>query len=235
MSAKDLQTNRIFHLAAVLLIAVCGGCDRSSTVLGKPHAADAAGGKQRVDRDVADIAGITLGARIHIPECGKERRHGVIIYATEGQVYPCFEDFRGARGTMKSAAGLPKGPDYDGVTSIELGSSAVPAGVSAKANILMLDGVPEQVSLSTDGVESQDRLYALLIEKYGPPSETKEVQLQNAFGAQYRSIEASWVLRRINVYFFGVLDSPSEGKITARTDKAREFFVSRHNDAATSF
>ncbi len=235
MTAMDVRMKRVSYLAAAVLIALCSGCDRSSADREPPHVVGALGKDQSGDRDAADIAGITLGTRVQIPECKKERQQGLVIYAAEGQVYPCFEDFRGAMGTMKIQASLPEGPDYDGVTSIELGSAAVPVGVSAKADILMLDGVPEQVSLSTDGIESQDRLYTLLVEKYGPPSETKEVQLQNAFGAEYRSIEASWVLKRINVYFFGVVGSPSEGRITARTDKAREFFLTRRNEAASSF
>ncbi|HIE4485189.1 TPA: hypothetical protein ACXM52_000312 [Stenotrophomonas maltophilia] len=235
MTAKDAQMNRVLFLVTAALVVLCAGCDRPAIDRPLPHAADTSANAQPSYRDAVDIAGIALGTKIQVPECKKERRQGMILYATENQAYPCFEDVRGARGTMKSQAGLPDGPDYDGVTSIELGSAAVPAGVSPKANILMLSGVPEEVSLSTDGVESQDRLYALLVEKYGPPSETKEVQLQNTFGARYRSIEASWVLRRINVHFFGVLGSPSEGSIIARTDKAREFFLTRRNEAASSF
>lgn len=227
--------NRVLFALTAAFVVLSSGCDRPAVDRPAPHAVETSAKDQPGDRDSVDIAGIALGRKIQIPECKKERRQGMILYATESQAYPCFEDVRGARGTMKSQAGLPEGSDYDGVTSIELGSAAVPAGVSPKANILMLNGVPEEVSLSTDGVESQDRLYALLIEKYGQPSETKEVQLQNAFGAQYRSIEASWALRRINVHFFGMLGSPSEGSIIAGTARAREFFLTRRNEAASSF
>lgn len=227
--------NRVLSAITAACVVLCAGCDRPAVDRGLPHATATSAKRQAADLDVVDIAGIALGSKVQIPECKKERQHGMVLYATENQAYPCFEDFRGARGTMNRQIDLPRGRDYDGITSIELGAAAVPAGVSPKASILMLSGVPEQVSLTTDGVEVQDTLYALLVAKYGSPSDTKEVQMQNAFGAQYRSIEASWVLGRMNVHFFGVLGSASEGSIIASTDKAREFLLSRRSEAASSF
>jgi hypothetical protein len=185
--------------------------------------------------DIRDIAGIELGKEIAIPECKKEKAYGMIMYAMEDVSYPCFKESQGAGDSLKTKPNFPRGPQYDGNSDIELGSAAVPAGVSPTATIMLLDGKPEQVSLKTEGSEQQERLYALLIAKYGVPAQSNISQLQNAMGARYQGIEASWQLKSMTVQFYGILDNPREGYIIASTAKAAKWRSDRQPASSNTF
>ena len=83
--------------------------------------------------------------------------------------------------------------------------------------------------------EVQERLYALLMSKYGKPASSNVVNLQNAMGANFQGIEAVWNMGRMQVKFIGVLGSHSEGLIVAVTPQGRAFLESRRPKAGTSF
>ena len=157
------------------------------------------------------------------------------MYAMDNVSYPCFKESQGAGNSLKTKADFPHGPRYDGNSDIELGSTAVPAGVSPTATIMLLDGKPEQVSLKTDGMEQQERLYALLVAKYGTPTQSNITQLQNAMGARYQGIEASWQLKNMTVQFYGMLDSPREGYIIASTTKGSKWLSDRQPKSSNTF
>ena len=182
-------------LASILVVLSLAGCAQETSSAPKPVAP----ANVPSQPDLRDIAGIELGKEIVIPECKKEKAYGIIMYAMDDVSYPCFEDFQGAGNSLKTKPDFPHGPQYDGNSDIELGSEAVPPGVSPTATIMLLDGKPEQVRLKTEGAEQQERLYALLVAKYGAPTHSNVSQLQNAMGAHYQSIEASWQLKSMSV------------------------------------
>ena len=185
--------------------------------------------------EIRDIAGIELGKNIVIPECRKEKAYGIIMYAMDNVSYPCFQESQGAGNSLKTKADFPHGPEYDGNIEIELGSEAVPSGVSSTATIMLLGGKPEQISLKTEGAEQQQRLYTLLVAKYGTPARSNISKLQNTMGAHYQGIEASWQLESMRVQFYGILDNPREGYIIASTPKADKWLSDRQPKSSNSF
>lgn len=205
-------------LASIALMAVLPGCNQQSPANTEPNKAAV----EPIRPDIKDIAGIELGKAMVIPECRKEEYHYSIVYATDNASYPCFKNSLGAGNSLKTKADLPHGPKYDFSWAIELGSAAVPAGVSSAAFIWMIDGTPENIILETGGLEEQERLYALLVAKYGTPTRSNISQMQNAMGARYQAIEASWGLRSMTVRFYGMFDNPKKGAITASTPKAEQ-------------
>jgi hypothetical protein len=158
----------------------------------------------------------------------------MVLYADTDVTYPCWKDSSGARGTLATAADLPHGPRYNGSQDVQLGAAAVPAGVAPVARILMIDGKPEEVWLTTDGPDSQGRLYQLLVAKYGKPDSTNLEQLQNGYGARYDGISATWRFQNMTLEFDGVLSHDS-GAIVARTAAGAAFMRERMPLPAASF
>ena len=216
------------------VVAGAAGCAKSETEVSS-NIATAAQRHKAEAVDVRDIAGIELGKDLVVPECKKEKAYGMILYAMDGVEYPCFEESGGAGGTLETAKDLPRGPDHNGVQSIELGTAAVPSGVEPTASVLMIDGTPEKVTLKTEGTAVQERLYGLLTSKYGAPTQSNVSQLQNAMGARYQGIEASWQLPGMSVLFLGVANRPGEGLIVATTPKGEQFFQDRQPKSASGF
>lgn len=218
-------------LTSLVVAASLVGCTQESSSTPEPaKSADVPS-----QADIRDIAGVELGKEIVIPECKKEKAYGIIMYALHNVSYPCFKDFQGAGNSLKTKPDFPHGPQYDGNSKIELGSEAVPSGVSPTATIMLLDGKPEQVSLKSEGAEQQEHLYALLSAKYGTPTQSNISQLQNAMGAHYQGIEASWRLKSMTVRFYGILDSPREGYIIASTAKGDKWLSDRQPKPSNSF
>ncbi len=159
----------------------------------------------------------------------------MVIYAFEDVGYPCWQDSSGAGGSLTSAPDLGKGPEHNGVGDIHLAAESVPAGVETTARVMMLDGRVEEVWLPTDGADSQERLYAMLVAKYGEPDSSNVTQLQNGFGAQFAGIDATWHFPAMRLRFAGVLGQRDTGAIIASTPAAQRFSQQRQPARANSF
>ena len=187
--------------------------------------------------DIRDIVGIELGAPLTVPECKKTSELGFPSYASTGVTYPCFRDYTElvTHPTVRTKPDLPRGPEHNTTFQVELGPSAVPPGVSDTASILMIDGVPRQVALSTSGVSVQQDILALLTAKYGKPSSLDIDHLQNAMGAQYESIKASWQLATMRVIFSGMVSRADGGVILVTTPQSDKWSDERRAPTAKSF
>lgn len=81
------------------------------------------------------------------------------------------------------------------------------------------DGTINFASVETGGAKYQEEIFDLLTTRYGKPSAIKRSVVQNAFGAQFEKIEATWSLNDGSLIFHGVeerIDHGSMGLVAQR-------------------
>jgi hypothetical protein len=54
------------------------------------------------------------------------------------------------------------------------------------------NGIVDEISIKTAGVRFEDRELQMLMKLFGRPSDIKEAEVQNLFGAKFSNIEATW-------------------------------------------
>jgi hypothetical protein len=85
--------------------------------------------------------------------------------------------------------------------------------------VRLLAGKIEAVGIYTQGVSTQQAAYDALVEKFGNPLSVEQIPVQNAFGAQYKIIEATWQTVDVSVEFRGATDTLTMGWIFVQTPK----------------
>jgi hypothetical protein len=87
---------------------------------------------------------------------------------------------------------------------------------------LVIDGRVHGIKWFTRGVAQQELVFASLKEKFGEPAEYALEMKQNGFGAQFKSIRASWMLPgTITVVYEGVGSSIKQGSVATMSELAR--------------
>ncbi|RQG99813.1 hypothetical protein [Paraburkholderia dinghuensis] len=192
--------------------SVVGGLFAALAIAAAPFASAqtaAPGGATRTS-----VYGIALAQPFTaMPECPYKQGN----YAGASKLYtsmyeisnPCFEHLKmdligtAPTGTERLYIAYPTGkyPEmYNGMT------------------VSLVDGLVQDIHLVTNGVDSQERDYALLLRKFGKPLTNRTVPLQNRIGATFEGIEASWQLPGgVAVTFRGVNDQLDTGLLTVTT------------------
>lgn len=153
------------------------------------------------------IYGIEVGAAINAPECQKTTLGNSVSYAPSTPS-PCMRGASATAGPGDFSNGgfmaFPWGdaPKYAATNMV---------GISATAGIV---GV---VRVSTTGYRVQDLMLADLTAKYGRPTSSKTVPFQNAMGARYDGIAASWDLGPYQIEFLGMTTATDAGSLLVGT------------------
>lgn len=74
------------------------------------------------------------------------------------------------------------------------------------------------VRTSTLGIIVQDRIFDLLVEKYGPPAYRGSVALTTLMGVSSEAILATWKTQGLRIEFYGATTSIDRGEIVVMTD-----------------
>ena len=216
-------------LGGLALSALLVGCGEHSTT---PQQSEVQAAPQRPERTA--LIGFELGQKIAIPECSKERSYGMVLYTVPPQDFPCWRNTSGARNTLKTEPDFPVGPMHNGRHDVLLDPSRIPSGIEDEASLLLIDGSIEEVWLRTSGPDSQELIFQQLVAKYGEPDVSNVQHLQNAMGATYDGITATWRFQAMTMNFVGVIDHES-GAIVAVTKAGTAFMNERNPPPAAGF
>ena len=168
------------------------------------------------------IYGIKMLMPISIPECAafadpvkwrKKYRTAAYPYAPP-TTSTCYR--RGDRS--KSGTSEPLAFDTLELQFLKGREPALGYGV----NTLVIDGKVHAIKWSTRGVAQQELVFASLKDKFGVPAAFALETKQNGFGAEYKSIRASWKpAETVTVVFEGVGGQVNQGSVAVMSDLAR--------------
>ncbi|MGN6817083.1 MAG: hypothetical protein ACTHJR_00250 [Sphingomonas sp.] len=144
------------------------------------------------------VFGVALGQEFAVPRCAQENP---ITVASTCWTY----EFP----TMASS-------DADSAKFREL-HFANPPVFGSEIDAYVENGVVQFFTMETSGVESQDFVLAQLTEKFGKPTKSDRVDVQNAFGTKFAVVRAEWDLPTCFVRFDA--DGSDGGEHAGHLDK----------------
>lgn len=173
-----------------------------------------------------DIVDLRLGAPLSVPECASHRVGGMVIYSN---LYPWSESGTCYQHDLSQGPGGAKPSDE----TVGILPQQPPHAIN-KIKAEIVAGKIEGVILLTTGYVDQQSLYDSLVEKYGKPTSTGHLSLQNRMGASFDSIDAIWQFPDLKVTFSGMANKIDTGVIVARTGAGQAADVARtaHEKAA---
>ncbi len=168
---------------------------------------------------------IPLGVKLQIPECSKKamprgRRES---YRTTPPTTACFEYKTTVKlGSVKVDDITIRFPDTDLL-------SLAPEG---ELNCVLMDGNLESIQFCTGGAGTRDRDLETLTKKYGKPAEIKWANQTIGFGANEKTVTATWKSNKLFVYFQSYDESVDIGTVRIETDKGHSLQMWRENETA---
>jgi len=165
-----------------------------------------------------ELYGLTIGAPFTIPPCLPNGSFESFEAAT---TFTCY-------WTEKpEAVGKP-----DGELLIKF---ATPAAftTTGSVGVVVLDGILDGIEIETTGTESGEQVLSLLTTRLGKPNAARSSPVQNAYGAKFTRISATWKLGAITVEFDSAPERIDEGEITAATSVGRSFLDAKHHVSST--
>lgn len=154
-----------------------------------------------------EFMGVEIGGSFQLPECaaaaGDSRSYA---FAWKEQEKPCW------RGPMYRGDPMPAGKRVR--IQVLPPRSVVGTG---DMTAIVFDGGFGGIHLGTTGVESQDALFTLLVEKFGKPLTSATERMSNAMGASFDVRTATWHTEDAVVSFDGALSTHKSGLITVYT------------------
>jgi hypothetical protein len=140
------------------------------------------------------VFGIQMAAPLSLPECSKLKGIGMYL-GTQSQW--CWEF---SVGIPQSRTVTPT--PSDGTLLIMFPAEDAPSLVSAAPLMVeMRHGTVVGISFRTSGVKDGPEVLKALTSKYGQPSSQQSREVQNAFGAKFEAVSASWRLPGLVIDF----------------------------------
>lgn len=151
------------------------------------------------DEQEVSLLGLTIGKPLTFADCSR----------TAGR-QPC----------TKPGAAVPV-PETQN-TQIYLSPTGLPDFLQFQWFIgLVIKGRLESLSIFTTGPQSQNVVMEQLKAKFGEPATAKIIEAQNAYGAKFPYIDATWHLGTTDVRFRGVSSDLKSGTINVISSVAR--------------
>jgi hypothetical protein len=159
-----------------------------------------------------DALGFEFGKPLALPTCKVTSTSGAITFYASATAHPCLQP-----GGLK-----PGGPAAPRAGFIHFPASERPDIASSERIGYQLDasGNLALLVIGTSGHASQERVLQALVTKYGQPSIRAAVPMQNAIGAKFDSIRATWSDGTLDVAFVGVGGSIDSGSVVIGTPAA---------------
>jgi hypothetical protein len=148
-----------------------------------------------------EIAGLTLGGTLNIPPCKSTKS-----WETEERCWRHYDENKRASGD----------PPQNEALEVVFPDDALPTGLLNVTGVVLINGKLESIEFRSLGPSFQEGLYQMLVGKWGKPQTSNVQQLQNGFGANSSSIEASWTFDDFGILFLG-LTIPDSGLISIRS------------------
>jgi hypothetical protein len=157
------------------------------------------------------VFGLEIGADLSLPECQRTKlSRNRFIYSGNDRLW-CYERLdKGKDGT----------PVVNETIEIKFPFGDRPEIVSGLSLIgQILDGRLEGIGFNTLGVENAGEVLKKLTEKYGKPTVSQPVEVQNKMGARFTTVQADWNFSNLIVVFQGVASSLDSGLVTIDTPR----------------
>ncbi len=171
-----------------------------------------------------DFLGVNLGSELSVPECSKDLDGEALAKRMRVKglrpTYAALSDVTCWRHYSDFDVGEPLTEQTNSVKLI-VPFDKRPAGV-VDVSLSLKGRQVTSIALSTNGHRSQDSFSALLIEKYGKPTESTNATLSNLYGASVESVVAGWSFDNIVVDFMGAVGRFDEGMIIVKTKAAAD-------------
>jgi hypothetical protein len=165
------------------------------------------------------LYGIQLGEPLAVPEC--EMHQSIGGWRQVGAIRAqCFE--RGSNG----APGSP--PPSEGFVFVHWPALAGPQITKERVSVSLLDGVVQRIEVFTSGEPVQELAMEQLHAKFGRPSNSSTVPMQNRLGARFEALSANWNLSDgVAVQFIGIGGILDRGSLVLATKAGREAHEAR--------
>jgi len=137
----------------------------------------------------ASIFGIAIGQDIAtIPDCLSE----------EGKTHICMFP--------------PNSPSATAQRFVELRPEK-PKWITSNLWLTVANNKIKEIYIRTGGEPAQQDAFAYMKRTFGKPTDVKYIQLQNAYGANYKSVEAMWIFTNGSGALKGIDENVTEGSI----------------------
>ncbi|MBH1622421.1 hypothetical protein [Stenotrophomonas maltophilia] len=174
-----------------------------------------------------EFMGITLGAPLG-PECPREQ------IPNAGAVY----NLGAAKSACWVATGMQPGARTNTINNDLLMvvplSNKRPTGTGS-VTAVVVNGVVEGLTISTDGFVHAQELFEQLKVKLGAPTKHDTVQVVSGVGANFVGPRAVWELPGTYVQFNGIVGAVNSGIILVYTEKGKAREAARQQQRAKSF
>ena len=207
-----MRGSALVCIISALLLCACSKSEEPKGVAQTPPAPQAPPPSK-------EIAGITLGDTLNIPPCKSSK-----AWETEERCWRYYDH------ENKKASG---DPPKDEALKVVFPDDALPTGLLNVTDVVLINGKLESIEFRSLGSSFQEGLYQMLVKKWGAPQTSNVQQLQNGFGANFSSIEASWTFNDFGILFLG-LTTPDSGLISIRSSIYDQKVRSEQSKAATS-
>lgn len=155
------------------------------------------------------------------PQCPvEEMAPGVRMYRNAPDGSSCVKPFAAIE-----PAPLPTGPKY----TLDAMVPSAPRGTQ-RVTLTVLDGLVESVNVTTNGYSSQASILKALEDRFGAPESSSANPVQNAMGASFEALQASWAVGHVGIRFNGILGRIDRGSVRVSTPKGDEDLVSTYSD-----
>ena len=166
-------------------------------------------------QELPSLYGIQLGDPLAVEECNRRLFLGRWEYDTVNtKKVPCYrQGFLVSPDTpITNARVFVMWPVFGGPDIAKHGTAAV----------RIVGGKVHRVEIETHGVRVQEVAFDQLVQKFGKPTASKTVPVQNRMGAQYQSIQAEWQVGEATVTFYGMTLSLDAGLVVVETPLGRD-------------
>lgn len=170
--------------------------------------------------NLPSVFGLPLGQPIALPQCKTDSpeyglkphyRLNSNRYMDEERCWQHrFTDFTGLAGTQ---LGVNEVIEVYFPLSEKLDPGLI---LGSLMDLIIMDGKAEGASWTTIG-KAAPYVLTKLTEKFGKPSSTEAVTLQNGMGARFSTIYAIWKTDTFSVLFKGLDESIKEGRVRIKT------------------
>ena len=161
------------------------------------------------------VFGMPLGLPLQVSECDKKLVGGLTMYAPGAAT--CFERL-GDQGKLHATA-----PIEDDTILIRFAANEAPAVMSGGvATGLVVGGKLEGLTFNTRGTDAQAQVMDALKQNFGEPTSVAPKQVQNSLGETFDTVDATWGLPQVEIFFRAVTARVDVGLLSVDTGLGRD-------------
>ena len=170
------------------------------------------------------VFGIAIGQSLAIPDCEKVSNSDYVSEICIGISFSRQPDESvDALGARRAYIVIPR--ELEQVNAEQYGLD----GGWFNNSVVLINDAPEQIRIGTQGDgNNQEKTMVMLVNKYGKPTNRSVQSLQNACGATFSAIHATWRFKTLTVEFYGRINA-NKGLIEISTPRFASYLAQKEN------